>query len=108
MDLKDVVSLVSLVSTLAMLFYMAGTLKGQYASKDALSTLEREMRLLIASKERESLNAHTGFVPRQEFEKFEERSEKKWEQIEAKIDIVQSSVSRLLALWNDKPRNNNG
>jgi len=99
LEFKDLAPFVNLVITLAMGFYVVGTLKGLYASKAELAALDKELRGLIATKERDSEQSHRSFLTKDEFTRFEGKCEKKWEQIEVKVDVVNRSLDRLINLY---------
>ena len=109
MELKDIASLASLLSTLVMLAYIVGQLRSVFATKADLVSLEKEFGARVAKIENQSITAHNGFATRAELEKTEEKIERKLAQLEAKVDIVNNSIVRLLNLYHrDNPTPKDG
>lgn len=72
MDLKDLVPIVSLISTLAMAAYIIGQLRSVFATREQLSTLERDIRSELTKKERESVSHHSALATKAELREVED------------------------------------
>jgi hypothetical protein len=97
MELRDILGIISLASTLVILSFIVGQLRSVFATKDSQTALEREMSARIAKMENQSVQSHSGFVSKAEMQhdlsKLEERLNKNFS-IDHKLDTLLTRATR--------------
>lgn len=77
MELRDILGVVSLASTLVILSFLVGQLRSVFPTKDSQNELERKLSDRIAKMENQSVQSHSGFITKSELQhdlaKLEER-----------------------------------